>query len=121
MIHTASLILRFVLELAALAGFATLAWGLTGGFWRFAAAAAVVLLVGAIWATFAVPDDPSRSGNAPVPVPGGLRLLLEFAVLFGGAWAFHASGFSWAGLSVSAFVIVHHLLRIDRIVWLLQR
>jgi hypothetical protein len=119
--HTANLILRFLLELVALAGFATLAWGRTEGIWRFAAAVAVIVLIGAIWATFAVPDDPSRSGNAPVPIPGGLRLILEFAILLGGAWAFHLAGHSWVGLSIVTFVVVHYSLWIDRIVWLLQR
>ena len=119
--HTANLLLRFFLELAALAGFAILAWNLTGGFWRYVAVVAAVVLIGAVWATFAVPDDPSRSGNAPVPVPGAVRLVLELAILLGGAWAFHASGFTWAGLTISALVIAHYLLWIDRIVWLLQR
>ena len=119
--HTANLILRFVLELAALAGFATLAWSLTEGFWRFAAALAVVVLIGAIWATLAVPDDPSRSGSVPMPIPGGLRLILEFAILLGGAWAFHIAGYTWVGLSISVLVVVHYLIWIDRIVWLLQR
>lgn len=118
--HTANLALRFLLELAALGGFATLAWALFAGNWRFLAAVVVVITLGAIWATFAVPDDPSRSGNAPIPVPGALRLILELAILFGGAWAFHIGGYSWAGLALSLLVIVHYLLWTDRIVWLLQ-
>ena len=119
--HTANLTLRFFLELTALGGFAALAWNTTDGLWRYVAAVAVVVFVAALWGTFAVPDDPSRSGNAPVPVPGALRLLLEFAILFGGAWALHAAGFTWAGLSASLLIIVHYLLWIDRIVWLLQQ
>ena len=118
--HTANLILRFLLELAALGGFAALAWRSTEGSWRFLAVIVVVVLIGAVWATFAVPNDPSRSGNAPVPVPGALRLLLEFAVLLGGAWAFHAAGYSWVGLTITALVIVHYLLWTERIVWLMQ-
>ena len=118
--HTANLTLRFLLELAALGGFAMLAWNLSAGCWRFLAAIAVVIAVGTIWATFAVPDDPSRSGNAPVPVPGALRLVLELAILFGGAWGFHIVGFSWTGLALGVLVIVHYLLGTERIVWLLQ-
>ena len=119
--HSANLILRFLLELAALSGFAVLAWNLTEGVGRFVAVVIIVALVGAIWATFAVPDDPSRSGNAPVPVPGALRLCLEFAVLFGGAWAFHASGHTWVGLSICALIVVHYLWWAERIAWLLQQ
>ncbi len=61
--HSANLILRFLLELAALA------WRSTEGSWRFLAVIVVVVLIGAAWAMFAAPNDPSRSGNAPVPVP----------------------------------------------------
>ena len=118
--HTANLTLRLLLELAALGGFATLAWNQANGVWRVLAAVAIVVLIGAIWATFAVPDDPSRSGNAPVPVPGLLRLLLELAILFGGAWAYHAAGHTWVGVSLAALVIIHYLLWVERIGWLLE-
>ena len=35
---------------------------------------------GHIRGVFAVPDDPSRSGSAPIAVPGLARLTLEAAV-----------------------------------------
>ncbi|MCK0169867.1 YrdB family protein [Aliiroseovarius sp. S1123] len=118
--HTANLALRFFLELAALAGFSVFAWSLSEGFWRFIAVGGTVLLLGVIWATFAVPDDPSRSGNAPLPVPGTVRLILEWAVLFGGAWAFYATGYTWPGFWLAALTAVHYLLWPSRIAWLLQ-
>ena len=118
--HTANLALRFLLELAALAGFSVFAWSLSEGFWRFIAVGVTVFMIGALWATFAVPDDPSRSGNAPVPVPGVVRLVLEWAVLFGGAWAFYAIGYSWLGFWLAALTVVHYLLWTSRIAWLLQ-
>ncbi|WP_298562910.1 YrdB family protein [uncultured Aliiroseovarius sp.] len=118
--HTANLALRFFLELAALTGFSVFAWSLTEGFWRFIAVGGTVLLLGVIWATFAVPDDPSRSGNAPLPVPGTVRLILEWAVLFGGAWAFYATGYTWPGFWLAALTVVHYLLWPSRIAWLLQ-
>jgi hypothetical protein len=116
----ANLALRFFLEIAALGGFSILAWRLADGPWRYLAVIAVLALLMTLWGVFAVPGDPSRSGNAPVPVPGGLRLLLEFAILLGGAWASHAAGYSWAGLSLAGLVGVHYLLWTDRIAWLLQ-
>ena len=118
--HPANLALRLFLELAALGGFATLAWTLSAGYWRFLAAIAVVIAVGTIWATFAVPGDPSRSGKAPVPIPGALRLGLELAILFGGAWAFYAAGFGPAGAALGLLVVVHYVLWPDRIAWLLR-
>ena len=118
--HPANLALRFLLEIAALGGFSVLAWSLTDGWWRYLAVVVTLAALMTLWGVFTVPGDPSRSGNAPVPVPGSLRLLLEFAILFGGAWAFHAVGYSWAGLSLAGLVVVHYLLWTDRVVWLLQ-
>ena len=89
--NAANLILRFLLELAALVGFAILAWHTTSGWWRLFVALIVVLIAIALWGVFAVPDDPNRSGNAPVPVPGAVRLVLELVILFGGAYAWHWS------------------------------
>ncbi len=119
--HTANLILRFLLELAALAGFAALTWTVSQGIWRYVAVVAAISLIGAVWVAFAVPDDPSRSGSPPVPVPGALRLMLELTILLGGAWAFYAAGHASAALLIALFVTLHYLLWIDRIVWLLQR
>lgn len=118
--HAANLTLRFLLELAALAGFGTLVWSIAQGAWRYAAALLAVVLIGALWVTFAVPDDPSRSGNAPVPVPGALRLMLEWAILLGGAAAFYAAGNTWTGFAIGGLVIFHYALWPERIGWLLQ-
>lgn len=116
-----NLALRFLLELAALAGLATYAWGLASGPLRFVCVVAAVGGAAAIWTVFAVPDDPSRSGHAPVPVPGIVRLCLEWGVLFGGALAFHAVGLSAVGLALALLVVVHYALSADRLVWLLAQ
>lgn len=102
-------------------GVATIAWGLAGGVLRLVLVVAAVGGVAVIWTVFAVPDDPSRSGNAPVPVPGIVRLGLEWLVLFGGAMAFYASGQAWIGLVLAVLVIVHYALWPERIRWLLRR
>ncbi len=83
-----NLALRFGLELAALAGIATAAWRAADGPWRWVAAVALPLIAATAWATFIVPNDPSRSGRAPVEVPGSIRLALEFAVFGAGAAGF---------------------------------
>jgi hypothetical protein len=44
----------------------------------------IPLLAATAWGVFNVKGDPSRSGKAPVPVPGIVRLLLELA-FFGSA------------------------------------
>ena len=72
--HPANLALRFFLEIAALSGFGAMIWHLFSGWWRPFLLAVVLGGLMAVWGVFAVPDDPSRSGNAPVPIPGLLRL-----------------------------------------------
>lgn len=119
--NPANLILRFILEIAALSGFATLAWNGMGGAWRIPGVVAVIVVVGAIWGIFAVPGDPSRSGNAPIPVPGWLRLILELLILLGGAWAFHAAGLTVPGLLLAILIVAHYAMAMDRISWLLKQ
>lgn len=116
-----NLALRFLLEMAALAGLATYAWGFASGLLRFVCVIAAVAGAAAIWTVFAVPGDPSRSGHAPVPVPGIVRLGLELVVLLGGALAFRAAGLSWIGMALALLVAIHYALSTDRLVWLLAQ
>ena len=116
------LALRFVLEIGALAAISVWAWHAAGhGAMGWAAAVAAFLAVAAAGGTFAVPDDPSRSGKAPVAVSGWLRMALELAVFFGGAAAM-ASLHAWRWFDpFIAGLVVHHVGTRARIQWLLQK
>ena len=116
-----NLLLRFCLELAALGGFFALSLRVVPGGWRWPVAVAAVVLAGALWAIFAVPDDPSRSGAAPVAVRGWVRLVLEWAFLLAGAACLWMAGFPRAGAVMAVLVVVHYALWPERIAWLLQR
>lgn len=116
-----NLALRFLLELAALGGFALLAWRTTNGGWRVVAVIVACSLMMTLWGVFNVPDDPSRSGHAPVAVPGVVRLLLELFILFGGAAAFYLAGAVLTAGVMAALLVLHYGLSVDRIIWLLQR
>ena len=119
--HPANLALRFVLELVAL--FALGWWGLSlaDNWLRFVLAILFSLVAATIWGTFAVPDDPSRSGEAPVVIRGWIRLGLEL-IVFGAAVIGLASvGRGSFAAVFLVVVIVHYLLSIDRIGWLLER
>lgn len=115
-----NLALRFGLEVAALAGLAAGAWHLGNGSWRWVAVIAVPLLATVTWTTFNVPDDPSRSGAAPIQVTGSVRLGLELAVLGAGNAGFLLHGPRGAGLALVALVLVHYANSIPRIEWLLN-
>jgi len=113
--------LRFGLELAALAGFGTAAWRLTDDVWRWVAVIGVPLAAAVTWGVFNVPGDPSRSGEAPVAVPGAVRLAIELTMLGGGAAAFILNGPRPVGVTLAVIVVFHYALSIDRVEWLLGR
>lgn len=117
-----TLALRFALELTALA--ATGRWGYVaagGGALGGAAGTACVLVAAAAWGTFAVPGDPSRSGRAPVPVSGAVRLAVEALVFGGGAAALAGLG-AWAWLGAyAAGLVLHHVSARARVRWLLAQ
>jgi hypothetical protein len=69
--HPLNLALRFLLEIGALVAIGY--WGFSEhtGMWRFLLSIGLLMIAAIAWGTFAVPGDPSRSGKAPVPIPGG--------------------------------------------------
>lgn len=117
-----TLALRFALELAALAACGR--WGFVAGgsgAFGWAVGTACVLCAAAAWGTFAVPGDPSRSGRAPVPVSGVVRLVVEALVFGGGAAALVVLG-AWVWLAVyAAGLVVHHASAVPRVRWLLAQ
>ncbi|MFI7006902.1 YrdB family protein [Streptomyces sp. NPDC050145] len=112
--------LRFVLEVTALVCFGYGAWHLTPGGLRYVTVVAAPLLVAVAWGVFATPGDASRSGDAVVATAGGLRLLLELAVFFGGAAVLYAAGAHVPALVLAAVLIAYHAASLDRVAWLLR-
>jgi len=119
--HPLNLALRFLLELVAWGGVGLWGWGITTGPRRYLLAIGLPLLLMALWGVFAVPGDPSRSGSAPIPVPGALRLLLELAIFAVGVWALWASGYPQWSMGFAVVVLLHYLISYDRIAWLLAQ
>jgi hypothetical protein len=116
-----NLVLRFLLELAALAGLAFAGWRLFDGPAAVAMAVLLPLLAATVWGVFTVPDDPSRSGKSPVAVPGGVRLAVELIVLFGGAVAFAIAGAPVAAAVLGALIVLHLAFSGGRLRWLLRQ
>ncbi|MFW9809235.1 MAG: YrdB family protein [Candidatus Thorarchaeota archaeon] len=112
-------LLRFILELCALVAYGY--WGLNQsyGLLNYALMIVFPIIVALIWGTFAVPNDPSRSGGAPVPVPGAVRLLLEFLILGTAFWLMYTNGLELVGLLFGLLVIIHYFLAHKRVRWLL--
>jgi hypothetical protein len=115
------LILRFALELASLVAWGLLARTYVGGTRGAALAWCVPAGLAVLWGTFAVKGDPSRSGRAPVPVPGLARLALELFVFIGAALAL-ALRTEWIALGIFVLVfILHHAMTMDRLRWLVRQ
>lgn len=116
-----NLALRFGIEVAALVGIARLGWVLTTGPLRWVAMIGLSVAAATIWGTLNVPDDPSRSGAAPVEVSGSVRLAVELFVLGGGCVAFALVGHIGVALVLAFLIIVHYVSSRRRIVWLLNQ
>lgn len=118
--HPVNLAIRFFLELSALAAMGRWGWEQGQGIQRFILALCVPVFAAVMWGIFAVPNDPSRAGSAPVPVPGALRLGLEASFFLFAGWTLHAMGKTSLSELFLAVVILHYAVSYDRIAWLLR-
>ena len=116
-----NLALRFLLEIGALIAIGYWGFSQHAGTWRWVAGLGGPLVAAALWGTFAVPNDPSRSGKAPVPVPGVVRLLLELAFFGLAAWALHDAGKPILALVLAGVTAAHYILSYDRVIWLVRQ
>jgi len=119
--HPINLTVRFLLELTALIVFGIWGWKQGDGWLRFVLALGIPIILAAAWGIFAVPEDPSRSGAAPVPIPGIVRLLLELAFFAFATWCLKELEFTKASIIFGIIVIIHYIVSYDRIVWLIAR
>lgn len=112
---------RFGTEVAALTALGTAGWQLGPGTLRWVLAIGVPLAAAVTWTTFNVPDDPSRSGRAPIEVDGRIRLAVELAVLGSGAVAIWWAGHPALAVGYATAVVVQYATALDRVNWLLGR
>ena len=112
---------RFLLELSTLCSFGYWGWTQHEGFFRFIWMIALPVTTAILWGTFAVPNDPSRSGKTLIPTAGFLRLLLELAFFALGVWCLFSAGQPTWGWILGVLVIFHYAISYDRIIWLLKQ
>lgn len=104
--HPANQALRGVLELVGLAAIGFWGWTLGEGAMRYLLAIGLPIVVGAVWATFRVPNDP---GPAPIAVPGVVRLLLEVLVFALATYGFVDTGYFWTAVSFLGITTAHYV------------
>jgi hypothetical protein len=115
-----NLALRFLLELAALFIVGYWGWHQNIGAFRFILAIIGPLLFASVWYTFNVKDDPSRSGKAPVPMPGLARLIIEIVLFTLASIAAYSSMSELAGIIFASVVLIHYVASYKRISWMLR-
>ncbi|MEZ4499564.1 MAG: YrdB family protein [Thermomicrobiales bacterium] len=112
--------IRFVLELAMLGCLGYFGYNLSDTtLVRLFLAILLPVAAMILWGFFRAKGDESAGKEAPVHIPGWIRLLLEltlFLVAAGGAW--------WAGSRIAAetlltFTALHYLATWQRVRWLL--
>ena len=118
--HPVNLFVRFLLELAALLVTGIWGWKFGSEDFRIILALGLPMLIAAIWGVFAVPNDPSRSGKAPVPVIGSVRLLIELAIFVLTIWALNELEFVKVSWLFGSTVVLHYAISYDRILWLIK-
>lgn len=119
--HPINLFIRFLLELSILLAMGVWGWRQTDGWFQFVLALGIPIIFAAVWGTFAVPNDPSRLGRAPVPVPGIVRLILELAFFTIGTWMLYNMGYLSLSPIFGVIVVIHYLVSYDRVIWLIQQ
>ena len=119
--HPINLAIRFILELSALASTGIWGWRQSDGWLRIVFAIGIPIILAAIWGTFAVPNDPSRSGSSPIATPGIVRLLLELVFFAFATWALYDIGFVKLSLVFGISTIAHYIISFDRILWLISQ
>ena len=119
--HPINLAIRFLLEMAALVSVGIWGWRQSDGMLQFILSIGLPLILAVIWGTFAVPNDPSRSGSAPIVTPGLVRLVIELGIFGIAIWTLYDMEFNKMSLAFGILVILHYLASYDRISWLMSR
>ena len=108
------------MEIAGLVALGWWGWNQADGILRFLPAVGIPVIAAAIWGTFAVPNDPSRSGKARIRVPGIIRLVIELAFFALATWALFALDLSTLGWIYGGAALVHYAISYDRVAWLVR-
>lgn len=119
--HPINLGFRFLLEIIALIASGMWAWKQSDGWLKLILAIGLPIVLAAIWGVFAVPNDPSRSGSAPIVTPGFIRLVIELGIFAFASWSLYSIGFNTACIAFAVLVALHYMLSYDRILWLLTQ
>lgn len=118
--HPLNLFVRFLLEMLALVFAGIWGWHQSDSGFRILMCVLIPGTMATIWGVFAVPNDPSRLGKAPIRTPGFLRLLIELAFFGFAIWALSDLGWTKLSLGLGLVVMLHYITSYDRVLWLMS-
>ncbi|MDQ1851584.1 MULTISPECIES: YrdB family protein [Bacillus] len=120
-LNQANLLLRFILEIAALISIGVFAWLSFNGYFKYVFTLVLPIAVMIVWSVFAVPHDPSRSGQTVIPVNGITRLVIELLIFAMAVAALYFSHLKPVGIIFLCLIILHYIISAERIKWLLNQ
>lgn len=118
--HPINLIIRFLLEISALGSAGVWGWKQSEGWIRFVLAIGIPIILASIWGLFAVPNDPSRSGKAPIITHGVIRFAIELVFFAFATWSLYDIGLNKVSLAFGIIVVLHYIISYDRVIWLMS-
>lgn len=116
-----NLLLRFSLEVAALIFIGVFAWTHFNGFFKYVLTLVLPIAVMIIWSVFAVPNDPSRSGQTVIAVNGVIRLFIELLIFAMAVAALYFSNLKTVCIIFFCLILLHYITSAGRIKWLLNQ
>lgn len=118
--HPINLFFRFLLEIFALVSIGLWGYQQSESWKGLVLSVLLPVSVAVIWGVFNVPGDPSRSGRAPVKVPGLIRLLIELGIFGFAVWSLYSIGQLRLGVAFGGLVAFHYIISYDRIRTILE-
>lgn len=115
--HPLNLLIRFLMEIAALVILAMWGWHYTSNWLRYLLAIGLPLLAATLWGIFRIPNDPNP---APVEVPGIVRLAYELFLFGFASWALYNMGYMSAACTMSIITIISYTAGYDRTLKMLK-
>jgi len=115
--HPLNLLIRFLMEIAALVILAIWGWHCTVDWTRYLYALGLPVVAATIWGIFRIPNDPNP---APVEVPGILRLAYELFLFGFATWGLHNMGYTTLSYIMGIVTIISYSSGYDRTLKMLR-
>ena len=115
--HPFNLLIKFLMEIAALVIVGMWGWHCTTGWEKYVLAIGLPVIAATLWGVFRIPNDPNP---APVEVPGIVRLAYEFFLLGFSTWALYNMGYITPSYIMGGVTLFNYIASYDRTLKMLR-